>query len=156
MNMSDIGHIPTVDRRHPSAQRRGVYGPHQAIPLKGTQSNMKKTTMLLRALAASLALAPAIALSYETTVFATGLTGPVKIDLTRQGNLLVTEQGTANNDGELSRIDRDGSVQTILSGLPSGIETTGSRSGPQSPVVDGCCVVQLTIGEGDMLRFDPA
>jgi hypothetical protein len=117
---------------------------------------MKKTTMLLRALAASLALAPAIALSYETTVFATGLTGPVKIDLTRQGNLLVTEQGTANNDGELSRIDRDGSVQTILSGLPSGIETTGSRSGPQSPVVDGCCVVHLTIGEGDMLRFDPA
>lgn len=117
---------------------------------------MKKSTMLLRALAASLALAPAIAQSYETTVFATGLTGPVKIDLTRQGNLLVTEQGTANNDGELSRVDRDGSVQTILSGLPSGIEVTGGPSGPQAPVVDGCCVVHLTIGEGDMLRRDPA
>jgi hypothetical protein len=117
---------------------------------------MKKSTMLLRALAASLALAPAIAQSYETTVFATGLTGPVKMDVTRQGNLLVTEQGTANNDGELSRVDRDGTVQTLLSGLPSGIETTGGNSGPQSPAVDGCCVVHLTIGEGDMLRFDPA
>lgn len=117
---------------------------------------MKNTTMLLRALAASLALAPAIAHTYETSVFATGLTGPVKIDLTRQGNLLVTERGTANNDGELSRVDRDGSVHTILSGLPSGIETTGAPSGPQAPAVEGCCIVHLTIGEGDMLRFNPA
>lgn len=117
---------------------------------------MNKSNTLLRALAASLALAPAIAQSYQTTVFATGLTGPVKMDLTRQGNLLVTEQGTANNDGELSRVDSDGSVQTILSGLPSGIEVTGGPSGPQAPAVDGCCVVHLTIGEGDMLRRDPA
>lgn len=115
-----------------------------------------KITMLLRALTACFALAPAVAQSYETSVFATGLTGPVKIDLTGQGNLLVTEQGTGNNDGELSRIDRHGTVQTLLSGLPSGIEVTGGPSGPQAPAVDGCCVLHLTIGEGDMLRFNEA
>lgn len=109
---------------------------------------------LLGTLTASLLMVPTIAQASETSVFATGLAGPVKIDLTRQGNLLVTERGTANNDGELSRIDRNGAVQTILSGLPSGIETTGGPSGPQAPAVDGCCVVHLTIGEGDMLRFD--
>lgn len=108
------------------------------------------------ALASSLVLAPGLASAYETSVFATGLTGPVKIELTRQGNLLVTEQGTANNDGKLTRIDDSGAALPILTGLPSGIETTGANSGPQAAAVDGCCVLHLTIGEGDMLRFDPA
>ena len=112
---------------------------------------------LLMAAVAGLALASAVARSTEVSVLATGLTGPVKMDLTRQGNLLVTEQGTANNDGKLSRVNRNGAVQPLLTGLPSGIEVTGGPSGPQTPVVDkGCCVVMLTIGEGDMLRFDAA
>jgi hypothetical protein len=113
-----------------------------------------KTRLMLQVLAIGLVLAPAIAHSHQVSVHATGLTGPVKLDLTRQGNLLVSEQGTANNDGKLSRVDRNGAVQPLLTGLPSGIETTGGTSGPQSPVVDnGCCVVMLSIGEGDMLRF---
>jgi hypothetical protein len=53
-------------------------------------------------------------------------------------------------------VDKTGTVRPILTGLPSGIETTGTASGPQSPVVDGCCLVHLTIGEGEMLRFSPA
>jgi len=107
------------------------------------------------ALAASLVLLSPAAGAHEASVFATGLTGPVKLDLTRQGNLLVTEQGTAANDGKLSRVDRSGAVLPILTGLPSGIETTGAPSGPQSPVVENCCIVHLSIGEGDMLRFGP-
>jgi len=112
-----------------------------------------RTRSLLSAFAASLLLAPALGLAHESSVFVTGLNGPVKLDLTRQGNLLVTERGSANNDGRLTLIDRAGGIKPVLSGLPSGIETTGGPSGPQAPVVDGCCIVHLSIGEGDMLRF---
>ncbi len=111
---------------------------------------------IFSALALSLAFLPALGQAHESSEYATGLTGPVKLALTRQGNLLVTEQGTANNDGKLSYVDRHGAVRPILTGLPSGIETTGGNSGPQAPVVTNCCVVELTIGEGDMLRFNPA
>jgi hypothetical protein len=110
----------------------------------------------LASILVSLSLLPISGFAHESSVFATGLTGPVKLELTRQGNLLVTERGTAANDGKLSRVDGEGHVQAIVSGLPSGIEPTGAPSGPQAMVVDGCCVVHLTIGEGDMLRFDPA
>ena len=115
-----------------------------------------KTKMLPKLLAIGLALSPAVTQSAETSVFAAGLTGPAKLELTRQGNLLVTEVGTANNDGKLTRIDRTGAALPILTGLPSGIETTGGPSGPQTPVVQNCCTMHLTIGEGDMLRFNPA
>ena len=94
----------------------------------------------------------------DTTVLVSGLTGPVKLDLTPRGNLLVTERGTALNrvnDGRLSRVDRYGNVQPLLSGLPSGIETTGTPSGPQSVVVRGSFLVDLTIGEGHSLVFGP-
>jgi hypothetical protein len=90
----------------------------------------------------------------DPQVFAAGLTGPVKLDLTPHGKLLVTERGTANNDGRLSRIDRNGNVQRLLSGLPSGIETTGQPSGPQGVVARGSFVLDLTIGEGHNLIFD--
>ncbi len=115
---------------------------------------MKTRTMLL-VLAMSAALLPAIGGAHESSVFAVGLTGPVKLALTQQGNLLVTERGTAANDGELSIVDQSGVVRTILTGLPSGIEVTGQPSGPQAPAVSDCCVINLTIGEGDMLRFSP-
>ena len=115
-----------------------------------------KLRTILTTLALGLSFLPAIGQAHETSVYATGLIGPVKLALSRQGNLLVTEQGTANNDGKLSYIDRQGAVRPILTGLPSGIETTGGNSGPQAPVVTNCCVVELTIGEGDMLRFNPA
>lgn len=113
---------------------------------------MKPLTRILAIASCMLALTPAAAMAQVST-FATGLTGPVKLELTRHGNLLVTERGTANNDGELSLVDKNGVVRPILTGLPSGIETTGGPSGPQVPVLSGCCLVELAIGEGDMLRF---
>lgn len=91
----------------------------------------------------------------DAQVVATGLNGPVKLDVTRRGNLVVTERGGGENDGRLSRVGRSGNVQVLLSGLPSGIEVTGAPSGPQGVVLRGCCVVDLTIGEGNTLRFDP-
>jgi len=110
---------------------------------------------LLAASTLTLLLTPLAGQAQQSSVYATGLTGPVKLILTPRGNLLVTERGTAANDGEISIVDRKGAVRSILTGLPSGIETTGTPSGPQAPALSECCVLHLSIGEGDMLRFSP-
>ena len=88
----------------------------------------------------------------DSRVFATGLNGPVKLDIT-DGSLVVTETGTGANDGRLSIVDRFGIARPLLSGLPSGIDTTGAPGGPTAVQVRGCCVIELAIGEGDVLRF---
>jgi hypothetical protein len=114
---------------------------------------MKMTKLLI---AFVLGWLPVLVHAHQSSIYTTGLTGPVKLDLTKQGNLLVTERGTAANDGRLTLIDNSGVARPLVAGLPSGIETTGAPSGPQAPVVRGCCQVELTIGEGDMLRFGAA
>jgi len=125
---------------------------------EGTHSNQGTTAMRQSTafiFAASLAALSSAASAHDSSTFATGLTGPTKVELTRQGNLLVTERGTAANDGKLSVVDKSGAVRQLVAGLPSGIDTTGGVSGPQGMVVEGCCTLHLTIGEGDMLRFAP-
>jgi hypothetical protein len=87
-------------------------------------------------------------------VVAAGLAGPTKVDVTPSGNVLVTERGTGVNDGRLTRVDRTGNVQPLISGLPSGIETTGQPQGPCGVVVQTSSVVAITIGEGHNLIFD--
>lgn len=111
---------------------------------------------VLVSLATNLVLIPALGNAHESSVYATGLTGPVKLDLTRHGNLLVAERGTGVNDGRLSIVGRFGVVRPILTGLPSGIAIDGGPLGPNAPVVTGCCVVELSIGEGDHIRLGPA
>jgi hypothetical protein len=92
----------------------------------------------------------------ENAVFATGLAGPIKLDVAEGGSLVVSERGNGANDGQVSIVDRYGNVRLLLGGLPSGIEVTGVPSGPTSVVVRGCCSLDLAIGEGDTLRFpDP-
>jgi hypothetical protein len=92
----------------------------------------------------------------EDSVFATGLVGPIKLDVSEGGSLVVSERGNGANDGQLSVVDRHGNVRLLLGGLPSGIEVTGVPSGPTSVVVRGCCSLDLAVGEGDTLRFpDP-
>ncbi len=97
-------------------------------------------------------LLPAASLA-DTTIYADGLVGPVKLDTTGHGTLLVTESGTGMHDGRLSAIDRWGNVFPLVTGLPSGIEITGGPSGPTGVLVHGCCVVHLVIGDGDATRF---
>lgn len=92
----------------------------------------------------------------ETTVFASGLDGPTKLTATPAGNLLVTERGTGNTDGRLTRIDRYGIKQVLVSGLPSGIETTGVPAGPGAIQLMGGYVLVMTITESDTLRFSPS
>jgi hypothetical protein len=150
MNMSGIRHKSAIDLRQARSQIPAARpGPAP------TRSKFMKSLMHSM-LAITFALLPALAAPHEVSLFATGLTGPTKVEVTRRGNVLVTERGTASNDGKLTRIDRSGAALTLLAGLPSGIEVTGQPSGPQAPVVDNCCVLHLTIGEGDMLRRSPA
>lgn len=111
------------------------------------------TITILTSLAVSLFLLPTTGRG-DQAVFADGLDGPVKLDVTRRGNLLVTERGTGQNDGRLSLVDQHGYVMRLLSGLPSGIEGTGAPSGPTAVLVQNCCTVELLIGEGDGLRFE--
>lgn len=92
----------------------------------------------------------------ETPVVATGLIGPIKIDATAGGTLLVSERGTGANDGQLTAIDRRGTTRVLLSGLPSGLEVLGQPAGPTAVQASGCCALFLAIGEGDTLRFTRA
>jgi hypothetical protein len=89
----------------------------------------------------------------QSVVVASGLTGPIKLDVTERGNIVVSERGTGASDGRLSIVNRNGQVQPLLDGLPSGFEVIGDPSGPTAVVVRGCCVLELAIGEGDTLRF---
>jgi hypothetical protein len=100
-------------------------------------------------------LAPTVSQA-DAQVFATGLTGPVKLDVTQRGTLLVTERGTGDNDGRLSLVDDMGNVRPLLRGLPSGIDLTNEPNGPNAGLRRGCCVVYVAMSEGDTSRFDPA
>jgi hypothetical protein len=92
----------------------------------------------------------------EAQVFATGLLGPIKLDLTERDNLVVSERGTGANDGRVSYVDRRGNARPLVSGLPSGFEVTNQPSGPAALQVRGCCLLELAIGEGDTLDFAPS
>ncbi len=87
-------------------------------------------------------------------IFATGLIAPTKIDNAGRGQFVVGERGTGVNDGRVSLVGGVGTVQPLVTGLPSGIEVTGAPSGPQGVLARGCCVVDVTFGEGDTLRID--
>ncbi len=114
---------------------------------------MKDRTTHKRALVALLVLLPFSAVRAEPTVVATGLSAPIKIDIAYDGMLVVTESGTGANDGRLALIDTHGIVRPLLAGLPSGVSAAGDPSGPTAVRLRGCCVVDLTIGEGDTLVF---
>ena len=111
------------------------------------------TKIALLALVFCLSLLP-LGVPAAPSVFATGLNGPVKIDVSPGGAFVVSERGSGLNDGGLSLVDWHGNVRPLLSGLPSGIEVTGVPSEPTAVVLHGCCIVDLAIGEGDTLDFD--
>lgn len=116
-----------------------------------------RTTWIIALLLAGFVLLRASGALADSEVHASGLVNPIKIAMTPGGSLLVAEQGTGNNTGRLSIVDRWGNVRPLISGLPSGIEVTeAGYSGPAGVDITGCCLVTLLIGEGDAMRFDPA
>ncbi len=79
-----------------------------------------------------------------------GLRLPLGITQSNQDNLLVSETGFgAPGSGRISIVDPGGSRQTLLDGLPSGINDVGDPSGPAGLVLSGR-TLYVTIGVGDV------
>ena len=90
-----------------------------------------------------------------TSVFTVGLEKPTKIISAGDNSLLVAEAGTTvANTGRVSLVNRTtGARQTLVGGLPSGVNNLGgspATSGPTGLVLHGH-TLYLTIGSGDAL-----
>lgn len=87
------------------------------------------------------------------SIFTTGLTAPTKIITAGQSSLLVAEAGTMTpNQGRISLVNRvTGARQTLIGGLPSGInraEGQPAPSGPSGLKLNGL-KLYVTIAQGD-------
>ena len=85
---------------------------------------------------------------------AAGLDAPLGIARTPLGNLLVSESGAATNDGRVSIVSSGGATRRLLSGLPSGVNDVGGRSGPAGVFMRGR-TLYVAIGIGDTIRQGP-
>lgn len=113
---------------------------------------------LLLALAAAtlwLAAVPASA-QCPSEVLVPSLRIPLSVTQSNQGNLLVSEAGTAvPNTGRISIVDPgSGSRRTLLDGLPSGVNDVGEPSGPAGLFLRGR-TLYVAIGVGDSLLPGP-
>jgi hypothetical protein len=109
--------------------------------------------MQIRTSIIAIALATAVATGFAQTVsvLATGLNSPIKIILTAEGNLLVSESTVQLNTGRVSIVDRGGSRRSLLEGLPSGPAYPGGAAlGPAGLVLDGR-TLYVSILEGNSL-----
>src|SRR6266498_5916662 len=96
---------------------------------------MKQSAMKLTMLLAAIFATAVVSQAQTTSVFTTGLTTPVKMITAGDNSILVSEQGTAvPNTGRLSRVDRStGARETLISGLPSGVNNLGGPPAPSGP-----------------------
>jgi hypothetical protein len=84
-----------------------------------------------------------------------GLRRPIGIELSNQGNLLVSETGTpALHSGRISIVEPTGIRRTLLDGLPSGISDVGDPAGPDGLYMRGR-TIYVTIGIGDNILAGP-
>lgn len=89
------------------------------------------------------------------TQLTSGLLLPVSITQSDQGNLLVSESGTAApNTGRISLVDLNGNRRTFLAGLPSGVSDVGTPSGPAGLLIRGR-TLYVVIGVGDVGKAGP-
>jgi hypothetical protein len=102
----------------------------------------------LTAAAAVLLMTP-VAKSQCPIPLYSGLQGPVSVVRSSTGDLLVAESGSpAPNTGQISIVDPGGNRRALLSGLPSGINDTGTVSGPGGIFLRGR-TLYVAISAGD-------
>src|SRR6185503_1866963 len=110
--------------------------------------------ILTIALGVSLAATAAPA-SAQCSEVISGLRAPLGTTLTNQGNLLVSETGTAAlHSGRISIVDASGNRRTLLDGLPSAINDVNEPSGPAGIFMRGR-TLYVAIGTGDAGRAGP-
>lgn len=90
-----------------------------------------------------------------TSIHATGLNFPMKLAVTPDGNLLVSEATATINTGRISIIDSSGARRSLLEGLPSGATFNSSVLGPAGMVLDGR-TLYVGILEGNLLVPGPS
>lgn len=93
----------------------------------------------------------------DCAVVAEGLRAPIGSVLTEQGNVIVSETGTANvpNSGRISIVSPDGTRRTLLDGLPQGTNAAGGdASGPNALTMRGR-TIYVAIGQGDTVILGP-
>src|SRR5215218_21518 len=80
---------------------------------------------------------------------ASDLRRPIGIALSNQGNLIISETGTAvPNSGRISIISPDGNRRTLIDRLPSGPSDVGDPAGPAGIVMRGRTLyVLMSIGD---------
>jgi hypothetical protein len=117
----------------------------------------KNTPGFVAAVAAALSLACTTALAVCPAVeIASGLHRPLGVALSNQGNLIVSETGTmAPNSGRISIVEPSGSIRTLITGMPSGIEFLGEPSGSGGLFMRGRTLF-VAIGVGDVAVAGPA
>lgn len=107
--------------------------------------------------AATLALTTEARARSPVTEVTSGLLIPLGITQSNQGNLIVAETGTfASHTGRISIVyPRRGIRQTLLDGLPSGINDVSEPSGPAGVFMRGR-TLYVAIGIGDGIQAGPS
>jgi hypothetical protein len=114
----------------------------------------KRITLFATLIALTLTCASLTASAQTTSVFTTGLNGPIKIITTPGGNFIVAESGDGPNTGRISIIDQFGNRTTLIDGLPAGVGPEGGTAGPTGLELRGRTLF-VTIGEGDAVMPGP-
>lgn len=97
----------------------------------------------------------AVSVSAQCADVISGLRQPLGSALTNQGNILVSETGTAAlHSGRISIVDQSGNRRTLLDGLPSAINDVADPSGPAGIFMRGR-TLYVAIGTGDAGRPGP-
>jgi sugar lactone lactonase YvrE len=125
-------------------------------------SDVREHSRVLRSTVAALlagagVLLGGIAGAADCEVVASGLRAPIGSAFTNQGNLVVSETGTANvpASGRVSIVSPDGGRRTLLDGLPQGTNAAGGdASGPNSLAMRGR-TIYVAIGQGDTVIPGP-
>ncbi len=87
----------------------------------------------------------------QCTPVVSGLNSPLGITQSNQGNLIVSETGTAAlHSGRISIVDPSGTRRTLLNGLPSAINDVLEPSGPAGVFMRGR-TLYVAIGIGDSI-----
>lgn len=131
--------------------------PQEGAGKRSSPAATLRTRLIRRLGVLATALALAAGATVPATAFAqaqcrpilSGLRLPVASVMTHQGHLLIAESGDGTaGSGRISILDRDGTLRTLLRGLPSAPADVGTPSGPSGLFMRGRSLY-LAMGTGD-------
>lgn len=97
---------------------------------------------------------------FEMSTVTTGLPGPMGVEVDSRGNIWVAIPGTANNDGKIIIIDKNGNKYDGIVNLPSRIHPGGTElEGPAHLLLDGATLYVLAANylyAVDIANHDPS